>query len=229
MTERPILFSGAMVRAILDGRKTQTRRVVKLPHNNPLGVWEPTTMGGENGGRTAAGETVPLQGAIWHTRTGDCLCSPHGQPGDRLWVRETWQHSNHPFGPYDDDCAVFHRADYLDDPLGPDLEHSPDGIRRQWRPSIHMPRSACRLELEVTGVRVERLNDCSEADAKAEGITPHEVRQFWLIGASSDQRAAMHKQAAVEPFRELWNSINGAGAWKANPWVWVVEFRRVAP
>ncbi|QUN29515.1 hypothetical protein KB879_06085 [Cupriavidus sp. KK10] len=228
MKERPILFSGAMVRAILAGQKTQTRRAVKLPHSNPLGAWEPTTFGGPNGGRTADGRTIPLQGGIWHTRTGDSPASPYGQPGDRLWVRETWQHSNHPLGPYDSDCLAFYRADYLDDPLGPDLEHSADGIRRQWRPSIHMPRSACRLVLEITGVRVERLHDISEADAKAEGITPREVRQMWLFGASAEECAATYRRAAVEPFHELWEQINGADAWNANPWVWVVEFRRVA-
>ncbi|MCY1263098.1 hypothetical protein D9M68_123650 [compost metagenome] len=227
MVERPILFSGAMVRAILDGRKTQTRRIVKLPHSNPLGVWEPTTFGGPNGGRTADGGTIPLQGGIWHTRTGDCLASPYGLPGDRLWVRETWQHSNHPFGPYEPDCLAFYRADYLDDPLGPDLERSADGIRRQWRPSIHMPRAACRLALEITGVRVERLNDCSEQDAAAEGVTPISPGAAPCI----DDRARHYgsEPTAVSAFASLWDSINGAGAWETNAWVWAIEFKRIAP
>lgn len=83
--ERPILFSRKMVRALLAGRKTQTRCAVKLPHNNPLGEWQATTIGGPNGGRTKDGQTILEQGAIWHTRTGDTLVCPHGEPGDRLW------------------------------------------------------------------------------------------------------------------------------------------------
>jgi hypothetical protein len=141
MRERPILFSGSMVRALLDGRKTQTRRVVKLPHNNPLGTWEPTTFGGPNGGRTADGETVPLQVTIWHTRTGDSLLCPYGQPGDRLWVRETWaQPTTLDPGP------TVYRADYpASVPSGFENVPSDDAIK--WRPSIHMPRAASRITL----------------------------------------------------------------------------------
>lgn len=210
--ERPILFSGAMVRAILDGRKTQTRRVVKpqppaetrdvITYHHP----DPRTHYWAFDGGSLLNWTAPC---------------PYGEIGDRLYVRETWQHSNHPFGPYDPDCLIFYRADYLDDPLGPDLERSPDGFRRQWRPSIHMPRSACRLVLEVTGVRIERLNDCSQADAIAEGAPP-----------SHRSIDAVSRQFGYEDFSrswyaQLWEQINGAGAWAANPWVWVVEFRRV--
>lgn len=83
MRERPILFSGPMVRAILAGQKTQTRRAVKLPHNNPLGTWESTEVGGPHGGATSTGHTIPAQQGIWHTRTGDTLLCPHGQPSDR--------------------------------------------------------------------------------------------------------------------------------------------------
>ncbi|WP_175946727.1 hypothetical protein [Burkholderia pyrrocinia] len=244
MKERPILFSGPMVRAILDGRKTQTRRVVKLPHMNSLGEWEPTTIGGENGGRTAAGETVPLQGGIWHTRTGDCLMCPHGQPGDRLWVRETWQHSNHPFGPYESDCVVFYRADYLNDPLGPDLERSADGIRREWRPSIHMPRGAGRITLEITGVRVERLQSISEADAIAEGAvytdfgieppkgslsldggrTFHPIvrgtqRNGWHMGDATSHERCMG--SAKYAFANLINRLHGGENWNLKgPGLW---------
>ncbi|WP_434033667.1 hypothetical protein [Cupriavidus sp. a3] len=215
--ERPILFSGSMVRAILDGRKTQTRRIVKLPHNNPLGVWEPTTMGGENGGRTAAGETVPLQGAIWHTRTGECLCSPYGQHGDRLWVRETWAQPV----PLDPGPTVY-RADYPAC-VPPGYERIPTADEITWKPSIHMPRALCRLRLEVTGVRVERLNDCSEADAIAEGIEKT-TNGFWSLYGQAGVDGTYSPRAS---YRALWDSINGAGAWEANPWVWVVEFRRV--
>ncbi|WQD84032.1 hypothetical protein U0036_05845 [Cupriavidus oxalaticus] len=209
-----------MVRAILDGRKTQTRRVVKLPHNNPLGVWEPTTMGGENGGRTAAGETVPLQGAIWHTRTGECLCSPYGQPGDRLWVRETWAQPV----PLDPGPTVY-RADYPAC-VPPGYERIPTADEITWKPSIHMPRALCRLRLEVTGVRVERLNDCSEADAVAEGLHILPASGRYVVNPGEQYLGAADHDPRVV-YADLWDRINGAGAWDANPWVWVVEFRRV--
>lgn len=226
--ERPILFSGAMVAAILDGRKTQTRRIVKLPHNNPLGTWEPMTIGGSDGGRTADGRTIPLQGGIWHTRTGECLASPYGQPGDRLWVREATYdvERNGYVGPVYVESEEGHHAAAW----GWGEADDPDFIEPhelRTRPSIHMPRSACRLVLEVTGVRVERLNDCSEADAIAEGVEPYAIYggkpASWK--GAADMTAA--RETAREAYRDLWDSINGAGAWAANPWVWVVEFRRV--
>ncbi|RQQ19691.1 hypothetical protein DF107_17965 [Burkholderia stagnalis] len=213
MTKRPILFSAAMVRAILQGRKTQTRRIVKLPHMNSLGEWEPTTIGGENGGRTATGETVPLQGGIWHTRTGDCLLSPHGQPGDRLWVREThlnwWKLDEaNPEGP-----RVFsHVAAYAAD--GYELQPG-----EKWIPSIHMLRAASRITLEITSVRAERLQSISWDDAIAEGIP--------------DPRRAARRvdpvEGCVAQFRALWDGLNAARGhgWDANPWVWRIEFRRI--
>lgn len=215
MRERPILFSAPMVRALLAGSKTQTRRIVKLPHQNPLGQWEPTTVGGA-GMLTTRGETLPLQGAIFHTRTGDGVMCPHGQPGEQLWVREAWM----PDPPCDGTWGYTawagerigqiasvperfqhpsfcnYRASWL---------HGTSGLR--WTPGIHMPRWASRITLEISGVRVERLNDCSEADACAEG---------WPAD-DSDPR---------QWYAALWEQINGPGSWDANPWVWVVEFRR---
>jgi hypothetical protein len=207
--ERPILFSGAMVRAILDGRKTQTRRVVKP--QPPAATRDVITY-----------HHPDPRAHYWAFDGGSLLewavpC-PFGEVGDRLYVRETWQHSNHPFSPYEGDCTVFYRTDYLDDPLGPDLELSKDGIRRQWRPSIHMPRTASRILLEITGVRVERLNDCSVRDAIAEGADP-ELPDALITQACPEDYVA--------GYRRLWADINGAGAWEANPWVWVVEFRKV--
>lgn len=257
MKERPILFSGPMVRAILEGRKTQTRRVIRLPHNNPLGAWEPTTAGG--GTVKYVGDIpAPEIAAIWHTRTGDCYICPLGDVGDRLWVREAWQHSNHPLGPYDADCLVFYRADYLDDPHGPDGEKSPEGKYRTWRPSIHMPRAASRITLEITGARAERMQSISEADAIAEGavytdfgIEPPKgsisldggrtfrpvmrgtQRNGWHMGdaASHEQCMGSAKYAFANLINRLhggenWN-LKGPGLWEANPWVWVVEFRRI--
>jgi hypothetical protein len=205
--ERPILFSGPMVRALLDGSKTQTRRIVKLPHNNRLGVWEPTKFGGPEGGRTAAGDIVPEQGAIWHTRTGDCLSCSHGQPGDRLWVRETFAHM------YRGNAApeTRHAEDvvYRADGFTPD-----EYVYGSWKPSIHMPRWASRITLEVTGVRVERLQDISEADVTAEG---------WTGGSDPSE------MPPLDWYGRLWDGLNAARGygWDANPWVWVVEFKRV--
>ncbi|MEW9586276.1 hypothetical protein [Paraburkholderia sp. DGU8] len=216
MKERPILLSGHMVRALLDGSKTQTRRVVKLPHNNPLGQWEPTTIGGENGGRTAACEALPLQGGIWHTRTGDSLVCPNGQPGDRLWVRETFAHM------YRGNAAPESRRDddvvYKADGFTPD-----EYVYGSWKPSIHMPRWASRITLEVTGVRVERLQDISEQDAIAEGIGKT-ASGFWSTYGRSGVDGTYSPRSS---FHCLWESINGPEAWDANPWVWVVEFKRV--
>lgn len=141
--------------------------------------------------------------------TDEC---PYGQPGDRLWVRETWQSA--PLR------GVFA---YRADPMWSGVPApTPDG---RWRPSIHMPRCASRITLEITGVRVERLRDINEDDAIAEGIQPAALTGHWRLygrGANGD----MDRSPRVS-YRSLWESINGQGSWDANPWVWVIEFRRV--
>jgi hypothetical protein len=215
MKERPILFSGPMVRALLDGSKTQTRRVVKLPHNNPLGQWEPTSIGGENGGRTAAGETVPLQGGIWHTRTGDSLMCPHGQPGDRLWVRESYRLRRESLNGAPMDGVPPNM--FCDSTRWFEADGAAPELFGKLRPSIHMPRWASRITLEVTGVRVERLQDISEADAEAEGIN------FLRQVPDADETLTPR-----ELYMCLWDGLKpAAGAtWADNPWVWVVEFKR---
>ncbi|UTV56389.1 hypothetical protein NLX30_08780 [Burkholderia arboris] len=140
-------------------------------------------------------------------------------------MRETWQHGNHPFGPYDADCLVFYRADYLDDPHGPDGEKSPEGKYRDWRPSIHMPRAASRITLEITGVRAERVQAISENDAIAEGINGPMCAT--AVGRAPSRHELL--PAAVHGYAHLWNSLNAARGhgWDVNPWVWVVEFKRL--
>lgn len=189
MRERPILFSGPMVRALLAGTKTQTRRAIKpQPYVDEMGnaCWNGWNYGQDTSGRPlfkTLASPIPL------SRMKRVLC-PYGQPGDRLWVREAW-------------AALTTGFAYRADPIW----NSPPAAR--WIPSIHMPRAASRITLEVTEVRVERLQDISEADAVAEG-------------AFTDPACP-----AYDAYRSLWESINGPGSWDANPWVWVVEFQRV--
>jgi hypothetical protein len=194
--ERPILFSAQMVRAILQGRKTQTRRIVKgLPYA-PLAFAEFT-----------AADPSGFWGFGHANNPIHCIHCPYGETGDRLWVRET--HCKYGGG-------YIYRADYgTYTPIS-------DGIGGPWKPSIHMPRVASRITLEITGVRVERLHDISEADAMAEGVeridlSPRKINGMQVHPLTSSYFAA---------FMELWRSINGPESWAANPWVWVVEFRR---
>lgn len=229
MRERPILFSGPMVRAILEGRKTQTRRVVRPPPGppGPSHAFRHPSEGwwtfGDNSGRT------------WRC--------PYGVPGDRLWVRETWRPTiahSHGMNSCDcDDLAVRYHADgaerfwpgeHKDIPTEWCL---PEAARRGFVPSIHMPRWASRLTLEVTGVRVERLQDISEEDARAEGITSVPFRpddgfpvcEGFMVGKDDGKTPLFAK--ARDAFFSLWTSINGEESLNANPWVWAVEFRRV--
>lgn len=222
MAEKPILFSAPMVRALLAGTKTQTRRVVK-PVGGDGGF---VLMQGDDGSwwpyRSDDGEssfhTVKRKDGIYFDETPQAC--PYGQPGTKLWVRETWARD-------DEDGTLMYRAD-----LGRDMNANAweqgrlEGVPRyRWRPSIHMPRWASRITLEVTGVRVERLQDIGEADALAEGVTPK-----WEPGCSGRLMEAVGGfgfRPAASAYAELWEQINGQGSWDANPWVWVVEFRRL--
>lgn len=192
MTERPILFSAPMVRAILAGTKTQTRRAVK---GWPLEWLESAHF---------TPEYVALP---------ENYASPYGFAGDGLWVRETWARD-------DEDGTLMYRADLGRDVCADAWEQGRlEGVPSyRWRPSIHMPRQASRMTLEVTGVRVERLQDISEADAQAEGCALE-----CMTPTGDDSGSAIHGPGG---YRALWESINGPGSWAANPWVWVVEFRR---
>lgn len=195
MKERPILFSAPMILAIRAGQKTQTRRIFKY----------------KNGGVQPRENDIPGMQQLLR----NC---PYGQPGDRLWVRETWQHSNSPHGPYTPDCTVFYRADYWDDPHGMDGEKSPEGKYRTWIPSIHMPRWASRILLEVVSRRLERLQDISEADCIAEGAP----------GGHGAIPGYAYNGTPLEHYRHIWTEINGQASWDANPWVWVVEFKHLS-
>jgi hypothetical protein len=203
--ERPILFSAPMVRAILGGAKTQTRRAMKP---QPL-AW------GRHGGLQLPGYRASTEGAF---RNGAPIFdSRFGRVGGRLWVREAFQR----FG---DDGEILYRAD-------PQAAEAMNELRRngclwaRWCPSIHMPRSLSRIMLEITNTRVERLQDISEADAIAEGVTPK-----WEPGCSGRLMEAFSGfsfRPAASAYADLWEQINGPGSWDANPWVWVVEFRRL--
>lgn len=226
MKEHPILMSSAMVRATLAGTKTQTRRIIKLPPAPAaLGEWQASTIGGENGGRTAAGNEVPLQAVIWHTRTGKTLRCPHGQPGDRIWVRETWRSTGD--GGRADYIAPRdmqpHQVWYEADGAAPESE-----CTGKTRTSIHMPRWASRIRLEIVSVRVERLQDISDADTEAEGIdmdallAAQERYDTFAKDGNASGRATLRTA-----WRELWESTGGD--WDANEWLWVIEFKRVTP
>jgi len=232
MRERPIIFNADMVRAILDGRKTQTRRIIKWRELNKglnlqfSGLRASEEFGGwviESNSRTSS---------EWRCQPTPC---PFGAVGDRLWVRETWSVVSHAF---DDDGLMI---DYVPDRPAKAVHEKPfgrgyysghaiyaadggftwgddDGCvdgRSCWKPSIHMPRWASRITLEITGVRVERLTALSDDDAHNEGCParlPHNPED---------------EHQARTWFRGLWSEIYGAESWQANPWVWVVEFKCV--
>jgi len=207
MKERPILFSGLMVRAILDGRKTQTRRIIK-PQPSMVHFGDHEALGWE--GNICADGWLGV-GVSRVKEWANYLKCPYGKPGDRLWVRETWAPMS-TFDPSPETGAVYKADNYP----------SQSVIACKWKPSIHMPRWASRITLEITGVRVERLHDISEADAMAEGVeridlSPRKINGMQVHPLKSSYFAA---------FMELWRSINGPESWAANPWVWVVEFRR---
>ena len=222
MSERPILFSAPMARAILDGHKTQTRRVVKV---------------GDTIEERDDGTRWPYFTTWTHGDDGSPWAScPYGEPGDRLWVRETWRYADwtedgQPWIRYaaDDARRLCERvssewaarvADIWAE-LSSAENVSVDGraADRKWRPSIFLPRWASRITLAVTAVRVERLQEISEADAIAEGV---------LRTGGRAQLQPNHFRPARELFSELWDSINEDRApWASNPWVWVVEFSRV--
>lgn len=219
MKERPILFSGAMVRAILEGRKTVTRRVVKP---SLVDRFDPPR------GQADVDAGYPFVEFDDGYVSAVKIC-PYGQPGDRLWVRETFGYvSPDEYERALDECNIEYRADLppgcTDRPgQWPADECIGDPDRPRWRPSIHMPRRASRILLEITAVRVERLQDISYQQALDEGV--RDAGEGFFDVEDSRHLAADPR----ESFASLWESINGAESWDANPWVWVVEFKRVTP
>ncbi len=236
MRERPILFSAPMVRALLSGKKTQTRRIAKI--DTALG--REALFAPRRNKKYAPTFLLPDAAdlAIEHC--------PYGQPGDQLWVRETWR-----IGAWDDhggfwldycdgprkgrrECQDVGMADKLADQNLDDLkkrniqptiagryEWNPGASPLRWRPSIHMPRWASRITLAITDVRVERLQDISAEDALSEGVAQlvHDNLPVQQCGEYDAIEAD-----PVELYQDLWDRLNGQGAWDANPWVWVVEF-----
>jgi hypothetical protein len=207
--ERPILFSGEMVRAILDGKKTQTRRVIKKvivfssQDKLPNGwSWEKRVFKDSEGYDDAEFIGVPP--------------SPFGQPGDCLWVRETWDVR---FLEGVLEKQLCFRADMTSIKCP---ENFKGELNYNWRPSIFMPRWASRILLEIVNIRVERLQDITESDAEKEGMTVKKVnipQPGFKVGDPLESYR--------DVFKFLWNSINGKYPWESNPWVWVIEFKKV--
>jgi len=217
--EHPILFTGEMVRAILEDRKKQTRRVVKpQPYKDDYS--KPT-----------------LKDGLWafpsEVRYPMITSCPYGVFGDRLWVRET-------FGIFDvdadEDIAICFKADDSDAKWFKDKKEDFNDLRLgKWRSPIHLPKWACRLWLEITGIRAERVQEINHKDALSEGCYDFVVEsdskyyndhEFTVNAPNGD----IHRQTALIAFRELWDSINakrGYG-WESNPWVWVIEFKKGA-
>ena len=213
--ERPILFSAPMVRAILEGRKTVTRRALNAQALKNIGY----------GVQLGECHELPSEGPLHPNSIGyyNDFC-PFGQPGDRLYIRETFmdlrgtgvEHRPDPDGP-------LQRYAYgADTRTGSHGDEARKDFGLKWKPSIHMPRAACRILLEITDVRVERLQDITYEQAAAEGVHRGPLREW----CASDEGGACHKYP-VPAFRDLWQSVGGD--WDANPWVWVVEFKRMKP
>ncbi|MBE4996834.1 hypothetical protein [Klebsiella pneumoniae] len=219
MTERGMIFNSEMVRAILDGRKTQTRRIMAPQPADDIerGIFpNPEAIGWKSSLRHKHGSTTAH------------FC-PYGKPGDRIWVRETFQGPLFDYDLMDSYCkdpTPFEKPEFCvykaDGVPAPEFYDADDELHCCWRPSIHMPRWASRILLEITDVRVERLNAISQENAQAEGMELTGWRPTY-----SDPDSGGEVMTPYDNFAELWSSIYGDESWKANPWVWVIEFKRV--
>ena len=223
--ERPILFSAPMVRAILDGRKTVTRRAVK---GFQIPTEDTAIPVGDRQRWSAIGQRDPRYGlCVFGSTEQECAKEleeyapcPYGRRGDRLWVRETWGLQVRNYGGGTGEHIVYRAAN-------PDAIYCKSAEGQEypvkWKPSIHMHRHSSRILLEITDVRVERLQDISGDQAEAEGVDAAMCQQFLETSPSRHQC----KEAVIHGFAGLWQSTGGD--WNANPWVWVVEFKRVTP
>lgn len=210
MKEHPILFSTPMVKAIIENRKTQTRRIIKPQPEitkNERGLIDYTYRKGKKFSSGQNMDISDLNSAFFRIR----IYCPYGQPGDLLWVREKWRyHDIFNIGGETSNGEYWYYASV------PKIIGCVDGVdytRDQWRwkPSIHLPKSASRIWLEITNVKVERVQSISEEDAKAEGADKYDEKLEWLT--------------AKHGFQMLWDTIHGKESWDANPWVWVVTFK----
>jgi hypothetical protein len=214
MKERPVIFNGEMVRAILEGRKTQTRRALnwkrqpytEMSERDDGSLW-PWAEDGERGGD------------IWFP-------CPFGEVGDQLWVRETFMDLTGTG--IEATTGKFEGYAYrADSPPGSYGDESRKEYGLKWTPSLHMPRKACRILLEITAVRVEQLNDISEEDARAEGVRVVKVREDGERYCDYLSPEINHYRRPSDSFISLWASIYGEESWQDSPWCWVIEFKRV--
>ncbi|EIX9791183.1 hypothetical protein ML243_003150 [Klebsiella pneumoniae] len=232
MTERGMIFNGEMVRAILDGRKTQTRRIMKIqPEHSGLGLRR--VIDSKNGSDDDKYFWSSSDACGLKARSKLFTC-PFGAVGDRIWVRETFScignEDGHPVDAKGNLCTReeaqrIYRASAIQKPNNYGLWSSPDGFDFEgaWTPSIHMPRWASRILLEITEVRVERLREISQADAEAEGVGKLK-KGFWK---NYQPGWTEFQLTARGSFATLWKSIYGDESWYADPWVWVIEFKRI--
>lgn len=207
-TERPILFSTPMVKAILEDRKTMTRRKKGIPALITVNEHTHYEYKGTASGLPATHCFARMYRGNW-VETKHAFC-PYGQPGDKLWVRETFVPN------YFDNHTSGYKADW--NSTAAELIPEP-----KWKPSIHMPKSAARIWLEIVSIRVERLHDITNEDAKCEGVLKIDKNETYF---AYDCKAESYPHPKGS-FFSLWESINGAESLASNPWLWVIEFKRI--
>ena len=217
MKERPILFSTLMVQALLAGNKTQTRRIVKIPDliDNP--DWY--RYCGNSNEFEICRKAIPYDDRLYHqwervnSNAAAWVIHSH-KPGDILWVRETWNYDPHK------NVTYVYKA---------------QGVNQseKWHPSIHMPKEACRIKLQITNIRVERVQNISEVDAIAEGIErdrdgwkSYEIIHMGKHKGEKNPHSYVPNLSPITSYKELWESINGIDSWEKNPWVWAITFKK---
>jgi len=235
MRELPILFSTPMVQAILDNRKFMTRRVIKKQpqadidgtihfpwatffNSGTVHTWDKNGVGGENWNSNSYPSEDKYTEALKRTPYENPC--PYGQPGDRLWVRETWAEVS--------SGIIEYRAGYKEALTGlSGIDHI--GNKIKWKPSIFMPKVAARIWLEVVSVRVEKLQDITKEQAEAEGIGNSFIEDCAYDGKYEDIPWNQEEGLAIHQFARLWDKINESRGfpWSANPYVWVITFKRV--